>query len=187
MLNFRCFALRFFSLLLACVCAGSHCKAASAYDAAVERARAALQSNDAIQGLVEAQKAIQSNRSGFEGHYYAGLALFRQGQLDDAEAALSAALRVSPSDSKDEIQSFLVLIPKERIGRNFRDQAERAFKDGRLNRAAELYTEAAKSLAHGQDCAFAAASLWAQRLNQPAKAAALLQPIIKNPESADLV
>src|SRR5205085_519360 len=63
------------------------------------------------------------------------------------------------------------------------DQAE---QDGLLAKAAREYTAAWDGLNVREDIGFKAAKLWAERLNNPAEAARILNTIVAHPQDLDL-
>lgn len=138
------------------------------------------------EALAESLDAIQKEPNNFKAYYYAAFALYKQGRLDEAAPYAQKAVDRAPKGSKAEVQRLVDAIAGFRSREQYVQAATNAENNGFFAKAADIYWRAWTAAPdQSQDLGLKAAHIWVERLNEPLRAAEILNSITAHPQSPD--
>jgi ankyrin repeat protein len=129
------------------------------YDTLVGQATELLKDHP-DQAFSKALAATQLDANRYEGYLWAGVASYRQDQLDTAEKFLKLALDRAPEDKKSFCKDTLKTVSQKRDFLARVAAGDKAVEDGSKAKAAEEYTAAWKLFPNRADVGLKAAQLW---------------------------
>lgn len=150
---------------------------AADYATLVNSARAQLESDKYIEALATAKDAVRAKPNDFLGHYYVAMAFMGMGRFDDAETSVSRALQLVPESKKTGVEKLARTINTRRHGTTSGQEADAAFAEGLIGKAAILYEQAWAAGKEKPELGLKAANLYVERLNQPVDAARVLRQV----------
>lgn len=153
----------------------------------VDAARAHIEAGRYAEGLTAARQAERDKPNDYIARYYVALALYGLGQHDQAEAAARDALRLAPPSSQAEIQLLIDRVSSNRTSSGKVAEADAALAEGLSGKAARLYEEAFNANRREYEIGLKAAELYANRTQEPLKAAAILRWVQTSNASAEII
>ncbi len=153
----------------------------------VDAARGHIEAGRYAEGLTAARQAERDKPNDYTARYYVALALYGLGQHDQAEAAARDALRLAPPSSQAEIQLLIDRVSSNRTSSGKVAEADAALAEGLSGKAARLYEEAFNANRREYEIGLKAAELYANRTQEPLKAAAILRWIQTSNASAEII
>ncbi len=129
------------------------------YEAAVEKATAALERGELAQAIKMASSAIAVDSDRYEAYYYAGIAAYKADQIDSAENFWKLAAEHAPAAKAALIQRMLAIVGEKRTFDAQVTNANAAARKRDYRGAASLYLAAWKEFPMRDDVGLSAAAM----------------------------
>jgi tetratricopeptide (TPR) repeat protein len=158
---------------------GQAVASASDFAATVQSGRAKLDASDPTGALVEFRRAMAIDPAAAEGYFYAAIASYRLGDLDEAARLGDEALRRASGEEAGRMREVVTLIGQKRTAATKRAEGDAAYGDGLMAKAAQAYADAFAADPNAGEVGLKAAGLFADRLGRLLDAAVIWQRVVR--------